>query len=318
MNIRPPYSSSPCQVYEMEHPYFDSNQDQLQVKEKGEQIHPKNWSSNDAILDEEFETAERYAKVSPDVKKGEPDDIEIVTAHIFAHLYELVNRTKRKEGEDWDAILSGHSPSPRKNHFSKSFRLLHGESHFLDDSYLDYPLQAENGIQDLLNAVTEIFFGVRFDGRDQKTSAEMEHVLKKDQVAWNTWTSHDDDCDDDKKIRLRSYYKPYFQAKMDQFFQNAQELLKERMDDAKSSFYCRIAFYAGLIISAVGILTSRKFVSISGVAVSLIMSGYMIVRYAISTLRQMQQESNLKRSIDSIYNHNEAAKHRINLNTSDP
>lgn len=280
---------------EKQAPHFDLNSG-----EEESLIH-NDWNPNDAVLDKEFDEAIRFAKVSPSVKKGVPDDIENITVQIFAHLYELANWSKCKEGEDWEAILAGCSPSPKKFSSSKSSRFLQAESNFSDDSYLDYPIHADNSISNLLNAISEIFFGMRFDKeKTQKTPIEIEVVLKKDRVTWKT---------------LRLNYTPYFRLKMKQVFQNARELLKERIKDNKIALYCRIAFYAGLIISVVGTLTSKKFVALIGISASLITSGYMIVRYAIASLRQAQHESNLKLSIDSIYY--EAAKHRLDLNSSD-
>lgn len=278
--------------------YFDDDQ----FKKKPQPSHIQGLDFNDAIPDEEFEKAEQYAKVSPYVKKGVPDDIEKVTLQLFAHLYELANQTKSEEGEDWDAILKGHSPSPKKHSLSQSTRFLQYESNFSDDSYIDYIPQPENSLSNLLNAVSEIFLGTRFDYEEkQKTAFEMDDTLKKDQITWKN---------------LRVHYSDYFQTKMSHVFCLARNLLKERIEGDETALYYRIAFYAGAVISIVGMVLNQKFAFISGLSISLIASSYMIVRYATTSLNRMQQESDLKLSIDNIYY--EAAKHRLNLNNPNP
>lgn len=249
-------------------------------------------------IDEDYEGAVLTEAVplnllSPIAKKGEPDAIEKFTLQIFARLYEIADRKVREEIESFVQPIACEPISPKKQSRSYSTHYYESGTNLLDEEF-GFPVHTPNVVQNMIASFTELFFGWRStDDKNQKNNYQMKDVFILAGKEWNY---------------VKNHYSKEFRTKMESVLKTADELLTERMKDADLAFVCRIAFYAGLVITAVGYSLNQKVSTCVGLVCSVAAFGFMISHFLDFSFRQMQHESALKTNVENCYF--EVSKHR--------
>jgi hypothetical protein len=218
------------------------------------------------------------------------DDIENITVQMIIHLHKIADRENRSEIEEAIDTTNSFQNSPlitHKSNGSHRFRPFRKETNFneLEDTgqILSFKHLARNTIAILGN----IFFGLEFfeSHQDKRTTEKMIQDLKDHEITWNQG--------------LSKHYSDYFNYKlMGHAFAQADELLKNRQNSAKESYYQRITLYALLILSGVGKLTNKSAFAIIGLAASSITLIFMLVHYGTNSFKLSQQSAELKRSLE--------------------
>jgi len=220
--------------------------------------------------------------------------VEDETLGVFVGLYEIADRTSRKEIRNALVFTQGdHSPSPKKYTSSSSLNSSRvwedsDESSFLKRD-LVYPSQSASIVRDFINTLADIVFGWQvFRKEGQKPNQELEKLSKTIKNRWEL-------------VCKKHYSKDYHQF-MDRAINKAGTLIRNRKDDQIKLMIYRVNFYAGLCISILGKLYEQKVLAVIGLSFSIIFGSFTVKRYIDSSFKERDCGTDLIIAINHAYN----------------
>lgn len=245
----------------------------------------------DALGDEEY-------KKFLEGEKARIAAIEAKTTAILVNLQTVVDGMNRKDIKK--AIL----PPLQKQQSDKSavddpfqdyndlfresrFTSFRRESNFDDQNFLGRSGNTLETINKLISKLTFVLFGfgtTQNGSEEQRSFEEMESDLNVDRKKW--------------EAELGKAYQAYYRRNIEEAFSQAESLINERKDYAKTLLIQRIALYSTAIIAAAGMIVDKKMVTYVSLGLSASTLVWIFYKHVSSSYSEAKLAAKLQSSVE--------------------